>query len=325
MNLQRTNIPLIRGGTTVASMMRDMLFMLALLLVLPVLRFGFRPAVTAVVTAAVCAAAEVLFNLIRKLNRGLSDCSPMVTGFLIALLMPVNAPLWLPCAAGLFAIVVAKEPFGSTGRNPFNPAAAGIAFAAVCWPSLVFTYCDPAVGKNLPLFADCTVPTAVSPDAVLKSGLKPQMLPFDMLWGVFPGPVGTTAALVVAACGLYLFFKRIARWEITAFFLLAVALIAAFFPRIACSALTSVKYEMLSGSLLFCSVFLATDPVTAPHTAIGRCAYGAFAGAATMGFRFYGAYPQGAVFAILIANALAPLMDDLVFRMRGWGSELREI
>lgn len=325
MNLKRTNVPLIRSESTVASMMRDALFALVLLLVLPVVRYGFRPAVMAVVTGAVCAVSEVLFNLIRKLNRGLSDCSPMVTGFIIALMMPVNATLWLPCTAGLFAILVAKGPFGSTGRNPFNPAAAGIAFVTVCWPSLVFSYCDPELVRNLPLFADCSVPTAVSPDAVLKSGLKPQILPFDMLWGDFPGPVGTTAVLVVAACGLYLFLKRTARWEITAFFLAAAAFIAAFFPRIACSAMTSVKYELLSGSLLFCSVFLVTDPVTAPHTTAGRCMYGAFAGAMVMVFRRYGAYQQGAVFAVLIANALAPLMDDLVFRARGWGSELREI
>jgi Predicted NADH:ubiquinone oxidoreductase, subunit RnfD len=324
LNLQKTSVPLVKSGATVSSMMRDVLFALALLLILPVLRFGFRPLVMAVLTAAVCAAAELLFNLIQTRNTGLSDCSPMVTGFIIVMLMPVNAPMWLPCAAGLFAIVVAKGPFGSTGRNPFNPAAAGLAFATVCWPELVFSYCDPASVKNLPLFADCSVPAAVSPDAVLKSGLKPQIVPFDMLWGVFPGPLGTTAVLVVAACGLYLFFKRTARWEITTFFLIAAGLIAAFFPRIACSPLTSVKYELLSGSLLFCSVFLVTDPVTSPHTTVGRCLYGAIAGAMVMVFRTVGAYQQGAVFAVLIANAVAPLIDDLVFRARGWGGELRE-
>ena len=324
MNLQKTSVPLVKSGATVSSMMRDVLFALALLLILPVFRFGFRPLVMAALTAAVCAVAELLFNLIQTRNTGLSDCSPMVTGFIIVMLMPVNAPMWLPCAAGLFAIVVAKAPFGSTGRNPFNPAAAGMAFATVCWPELVFSYCDPTSVKNLPLFADCSVPAVVSPDAVLKSGLKPQIVPFDMLWGVFPGPLGTTAVLVVAACGLYLFFKRTARWEITAFFLIAAALIAAFFPRIACSPLTSVKYELLSGSLLFCSVFLVTDPVTSPHTTVGRCLYGAIAGAMVMVFRAVGAYQQGAVFAVLIANAVAPLIDDLVFRARGWGGELRE-
>lgn len=324
MNLHKSSVPLVKGGATVASMMRDVLFALALLLVLPIIRYGWRPAVMAVLTAAVCAVAELLFSLIQTRNSGLNDCSPMVTGFIIVMLLPVNAPMWLPCVAGLFAIVVAKCPFGSTGRNPFNPAAAGMAFATVCWPNLVFTYCDPNTSKNLPLLADCAVRAAVSPDAVLKTGLKPQILPFDMLWGVFPGPLGTTAVLVVAACGLYLFFKRTARWEISLCFLLAAALIAAFFPRIATSALTSVKYELLSGSLLFCAVFLVTDPVTSPHTAFGRCLYGLLAGALVMVFRLFGAFQQGAVFAILIANAAAPLIDDLMFRAKGWGGELLE-
>ena len=316
--------PFIRKETSVASMMRDMLFALTLLLVLPTVRFGARPAVMAVLTAFVCAVSEILFNLIQTKSTGISDCSSMVTGMIIVMMMPVNAPMWLPCAAGVFAIVVAKGPFGSTGRNPFNPAAAGFAFAVICWPQLVFTYYNPDSFALLPPFTDCSVPVVASSAAVLKSGLKPAIMPFEMLWGNFAGPIGTTAVLVIAACALYLFFKRIARWEITVCFLIAAALIAAFFPRIACSPLTSVKYELMSGSLLFCSVFLITDPVTSPHTALGRCLYGLFAGTLIMAFRFFGAFEQGAVFAVLLANASAPLFDDMICRTKGWRGEQHE-
>lgn len=305
-------------------MMRDMLFVLAVLLVLPVIHYGARPAVMAVLTAFVCAACEILFNLIQTRSTGLSDASSMVTGMMIALLMPVNAPLWLPCAAGIFAIMVAKGPFGSTGHNPFNPAAAGVAFATLCWPLQLFSYMNPESAAVLPLFENSSVPIAVSPAAVLKSGLKPDILPLDMLWGNIPGPLGTTAILVIAACGLYLFLKKTARWEITVCFLAAAALIAAFFPRIACSELTSVKYEMMSGSLFFCSVFLVTDPVTSPHTTLGRCIYGAFAGAMIMMFRIFGAFEQGACFAVLISNAMAPLIDGLLCGTEEWEVELDE-
>lgn len=324
MTLQKMRGPFIKREASVASMMRDMLVALALLLILPVVRFGLRPAVMAVLTALVCAVSEIIFNLIQTKSTGISDCSSLVTGLMIALLMPVNAPVWLPCAAGVFAIVVAKGPFGSTGRNPFNPAAAGFAFAVICWPQLVFSYYDSVAAAALPPLADISVPTAASPAAVLKSGLKPGILPFEMLWGNFPGPIGTTAVLVIGACALYLFFKRTARWEITVCFLAAAALIAAFFPRIACSPLTSVKYELLSGSLLFCSVFLVTDPVTSPHTAFGRCLYGVLAGVFTMIFRFYGVFEQGAAFAVLLANACAPLIDDVICRAKGWRGELNE-
>ncbi len=324
MNLHKRIAPFIKSDVSVASMMRDVLVALTLLLVLPVVRFGARPAVMAALTALVCAVSEILFNLIQTKSTGISDCSSMVTGMILVMLMPVNAPMWLPCAAGVFAIVVAKGPFGSTGRNPFNPAAAGFAFAAICWPQLVFSYFNPASSAVLPPLADCFVETVPSPAAVLKSGLKPSIVPFEMLWGNFAGPIGSTAVLVIAACALYLVFKRTARWEIIFFFLAAAALIAAFFPRIACSPLTSVKYELMSGSLLFCSVFMVTDPVTAPHTPVGRCLYGAFAGAMLMVFRTFGAFEQGAAFAVLIANASAPLFDDLVFRAKGWGGELDE-
>ena len=82
--------------------------------------------------------------------------------------------------------------------------------------------------------------------------------------------------------------------------------------------MTSVKYELLSGSLFFCSVFMVTDPVTSPHTAAGRCVYGAFAGAMVMVFRYFGAYEQGACFAVLFANAAAPLFSAAVCRVKGW-------
>jgi Na+-translocating ferredoxin:NAD+ oxidoreductase RnfD subunit len=126
---------------------------------------------------------------------------------------------------------------------------------------------------------------------------------------------------VIAACGLFLYLKRTARWEITFFFLAAAVVIAAFFPRIACSPLTSVKYELMSGSVLFCSVFLVTDPVTSPHSVRGRCVYGLLAGVLVMLFRYYGAFEQGATFAVLIANALAPIIDGLFVSTEKWEEE----
>nr|WP_319489540.1 RnfABCDGE type electron transport complex subunit D [uncultured Caproiciproducens sp.] len=312
MTLNDARSPFVKSEASVSSMMRDVLFTLAMLLVLPVVHYGVRPLVMAGVTMLACALCEILFSLIQTKSISLSDCSSMVTGMMIVMLMPLNAPLWLPCAAAAFAILVAKMPFGSIGHTPFNPAAAGVAFATLCWPKLMFSYFNPAVSQTIPAYENFTAELVRSPAAVLKSGLKPDILPLDMLWGVFAGPLGTTGILIICACGLFLFLKRTARWEITASFLVVAVLIAAFFPRIACSALTSVKYELMSGSLLFCSVFMITDPVTAPHRTIGRILYGAFAGFVIMMFRRFGAFEQGASFAILIANAAAPQINSLV-------------
>ena len=321
MTLNEARAPFVKSEASVASMMRDVLFALAMLLVLPAVHYGPRPLVMAGVTMLACAVCEIAFSLIQTKSISLSDGSSLVTGMMITMLMPLNAPLWLPCAAAAFAILVAKMPFGSIGHTPFNPAASGVAFAVLCWPKEMFSYFDPATAQTIPPYQDFTAVLARSPAAVLKSGLKPGILPLDMLWGVFPGPLGTTGILVICACGLFLFLKRTARWEITVSFLAVAVLIAAFFPRIACDPLTSVKYELMSGSLLFCSVFMVTDPVTAPHRIPGRIFYGAFAGFLVMMFRRFGAFEQGAVFAVIIANPAAPQIDSLLLGALRLGDE----
>ena len=310
------SVSALSGLPTVPSMLKDMIFALCVLLVLPAVHYGARPLAAAGTAVAAALVSEVLFSLFQKRSAALTEPSSVVTGLVVAMLLPVNAPLWLPAAAAAFAVLVAKGPFGFFGRTPFNPAAAGVAFAVLCWPSEGFTYFDPSEPYSLPAFGPCVFTAAKSPAAVLKEGLKPDVLPLNMIWGGGVGPLGTTAALVIGACFLFLLIRRDAKWETTVCFLLAAALIAALFPRIACSPLTSVKYELLSVSLFFCSVFMVTDPVTSPHTFPARCLYGAFAGAMTMAFRRFGAFEQGAVFAVLLANAAAPMLESAVFGLR---------
>lgn len=324
MIFKQGDAPFIRREETVSSMMRDMITALLLLMVLPVVYTGFRVVTITLVTVLACVAGEVVFSLIAAREISTSDYSPIVTGMIIAMLMPVNAPLWLPVVAGLFAILVAKGPFGTTGNTPFNPAAAGVAFVTLCWPDKIFGYFDTAQKVSLPLFADCSVKLAKSSAAVLKDGLKPDLFPFQMLWNQMAGPIGTTAALVIAACGLYIFLKRAASWQITVCFLGAAAAYAALFPRIQCSALTSVKYELLSGSLLFCAVFMITEPSTSPRTLSGRCIYGILGGILLMLFRQFGAYEQGACFVILIMNVLSPCIDHAICDLKMRGAKLLE-
>ena len=212
--------PFIKNVPTIPSMMRDVIFTLSVLLIIPIVQYGVRPLVMAVCTMFVSVICEIIFNLIQGNKIGAGDGSSLVTGLMIVMLMPVNAPIWLPCMAAVFAVIVAKMPFGAFGHTPFNPAAAGVAFAALCYPHLVFRYIDSSA-KNLPAFGDCTGDIVSSTAAVLKNGLKPSILPLDMLWGAFEGPLGTTGILIICAGGLYLFIKRTANWEITAAFLAA--------------------------------------------------------------------------------------------------------
>lgn len=321
MKLRKVQPPFLHDGPAAGGMLGCTVFALCALLAVPAVRYGTRPLAMAAFSVLTCLLCEALANWSRFGTPALTDSSAAVTGLVCTMLVPLNAPLWLPCAAGAFGILIAKAPFGGFGRNPFNPSAAGAAFVSVCWPALMYTYFDPAEKYDLPAFGSCVFTAGESPAAVLKEGLKPSELPFDLLWGEHAGPLGTGAALVIGAAALFLFVTRSAHWEGTAGFLAAAALLAALFPRIACSALVSLKYELLSGSLFFASVFLVSDPVTAPRSRTGRLLYGALAGALTMAFRRYGGYEQGAGFAVLLANAFSPMIDSAAFRLRGWGGE----
>lgn len=318
MRLKNAIPPFVREGPSVTAMLGTVIAALCSLLIVPVIRYGMRPVTMAGAAVLTCLLCESAGNLVRGKGFGVSDLSPVVTGLTAALLLPLNAPLWLPCAVGAFAILAAKVPFGSFGRNPFNPAAAGTAFAALCWPNLFSLYFDPAKPYVLPPFADCTFQAGEPAAAVLKGGLMPDIYPMNILLGEDAGPLGTGLGLVIGACALLLFLSRAAHWEATVSFLTVAVLLAAFFPRIACGPITSTKYELLSGSLLFCAVFMISDPVTSPRTPVGRAVYGALAGVVLMAFRHRGVSGQSACFAVLAANAMAPVIDAAEGRLRGW-------
>ena len=316
--------PLIKREETIKTQQLDRVLMLFLLLVLPFVHYGPRVLTLTACTVAACCIAEAACSLLARKPTVISDFAPVVMGMTISMLVPVTAPLWLPALAGVFGVVVIRAPFGGTGRTPFHPAAAGVAFVTLCWPDLVFAYPDPEKVENLPLFLDCAVDTVRSPAAVLHEGYMPNILPYDMLWGKFAGPMGTTAIVVICACALYLFFRRTADWRITVSFVAVAALFAVLFPRIISIPITSLKYELLSGSLLFCAVFLMTQSETAPRTNVGKLVFGAAGGLLLMLFRMFGAFEQGAVFVVLLMNAIAPVIDYMVGKIRMKGENKRE-
>lgn len=313
--------PFYRKERTVATMMDDAAFCLLALLILPTIFYGIRPLITAFVSCGACFLAMVAFRLIHRRNISLSERSLFVTGLTVALLLPADIPYWMAALGGAFAIFVAKEPFGSTGRNPLNPAAAGVAFLTVLWPEEVFRF--PGVG-SLPLWGrGAEALPAQNPALSLAQGLRPVMEPMDMLWGRYAGPMGGTAALVIAGCCLFLCCRRTARWETTAGFLLSSALLAALWPRFLGSPASSAAYELLSGSLLFGAVFMISDPVTSPKMPVARFVYGLLGGALLLLMRHMGHYQEPLCFAVLLSNGAAPLLDRLALRIRTRGGIFR--
>ena len=311
MKLLEGSLRRLPGGRSSEGILGDMLAVLLVTSVLPVVYHGLRAALLIGGSMLLSFAFYVLAQLLGSRRIWVADCSPLITGAVIALLLPANVPFWVVAVADAFAILVAKEPFGGTGRNLFNPGAAGVAFVTVLWPQYVFSYYNMSAGGTLPLVRR-EMETVPSPAAWLREGIQPEIMPFEMLWGRFAGPMGATAAVVIGAGTLFLIVRKSADWRIPVAFLAAAALYAALFPRLLGGAVISVKYELLSGSLIFCACYLASDPCTSPRTKGGKWMYGALGGILLMLLRNYGAYEQGGCFAILLINAFSPLIDRVV-------------
>ncbi len=288
-------------------MFNDCLIALLPLYIMAFYYYGWRPVVMALFSVATCVVTDIICVKVsgKKLNK--YDNSAFVTGLILPLLLPATVPYMMVFSGAVFAMLVMKHPFGGLGNNPFNPAAGAFAFLAVCWPNLVFSYTVPL--EQLPVFGDISAKLMDSPAFTMQLGGIPNINPIDMLLGNYPGPMGATNILVICACFLFLIFRRTIRWEIPLTFVATCALFAFLYPRIMGGHLQSVYYELSSGTLLFAGVFMLTDPVTSPTTRSGRLAFGFLAGMVTMLFRMFGGYEEGVCFAILLMNALSPMLD----------------
>lgn len=310
MRIKHFEAPHIRHGERTVSLMLDMVIMLLLLYGMAFFYYGPRALVLGVLSVASCLLADLACILMRRSRVRLRDLSAVVTGLILPLLMPASVPYHVVVAAALFAILVAKHPFGGVGNNIFNPAAAGMAFAVICFGNaVVFSYPSPL--GWLPVFGKLEAAVLDSPASVLNLGGAPRHDLLDMAMGNFPGPMGATNILVILACLLFLIFRRTVRWITPVTFLAAVSAFAFLFPRANVTGLQSVAYELMSGMLLFGGAFLLGDPVTTPKRGWSKAAFGLAAGVVVMIFRRYGELEDSLVFALLLMNAMVWAFDML--------------
>lgn len=309
MKLFPQKAPHIRSDTSNKTVMGDAIVTLAALYFMAACYNGRRAIHLGLFSIGVCWLSNTLCVLLRGRRVNLRDFSPVVTGMMIPLMMPANIPYHVVAVAGLFAILIVKQPFGGLGNNVFNPAAGGIAFAIACWPAQMFLY--PLPNATLNLWGEVNAGTSSSAAYTLSVGGVPTADYTSVLLGQHPGPMGTTCVLVILACLLYLLFRGTARYQQTLPFLLVIAALNFLFPRIDSDGLTSVFYEVLATPALFCAAFLFNDPATSPSRDMGRAAYGALGGAVVFLFTRFGGYEQTTAFAILLMNALCPAIDEV--------------
>ena len=280
--------------------------------------YGVRPLLLcgiAVLTGNLC---DRLVSLLRRRVYQAGDFSNESFALVIALLMPVTVDIYVLIAAVLAGVLIGKEIFGGYGSYPFNPAAVGYVVAAVSWPEQVFRYPQPYT--SIPLWDASMVPVSSTVEDTLRSGGMLNISSLVLSLGEYAAPMGTGAALVILACGLFLWTQKDAHMSASVSFLLTCALIAFFFPRqagLADSAvlanilprLQCVRDELLTGAILFSAVFLLNEPYTCVHHRMGRILYGVLVGVVSMGFRYYGVYETGVCFALLVVNSVSAWID----------------
>ena len=327
--------PHVHGRANVPQVMRTVLLALLPATATGVWLFGWPALNTVLLAIAGCVAAEAAALAIgrRPVGHTLADGSAVVTGLILALCLPPWAPWWLALLGGVFAIVVGKQVFGGLGQNVLNPAmlarvALLVSFPLemTAWvaPQPLFSAASPGLVEGLAItFGGGPLPDAVSS----ATALAPLKLGGDfaageallaLALGTVPGSLGETSALALLAGGALLVARRIVPWQIPAALLGTLAVLAALFNQIDPAHYPGPLLHLLGGSAMMCAFFIATDPVGAPVTPLGRAIFGAGIGALIYVIRTWGGYPEGVDFAVLLMNAATPLIDRLV-RPRRYG------
>lgn len=297
-------------------MMMDVIIAMLPIYAMATYFYGKRVLAVCLFSVVLTTVTDAVCQMLRRSVPNIRDGSAVVTGMIIPLLMPASARLETIAIAVVFAMVVAKHPFGGTGQNIFNPAAAGVAFATVCWPKTMFLY--PVPFDHLPIAIDDTVRLVNSPAYTLSLGGAPATDMMDMLLGNYSGPMGATNILVLCTCLLFLVVRKTISLSTTLSFLGGYSLVAWLMPRAMLSPVQSVCFEVMSGLTLFGAVFLINDPVTSPKRRLPRIVYGFLTGVLCIHFRHIGRYEESLLFALLIMNAAVWIFDL-------WGEQLAHL
>ncbi|MCR5665177.1 MAG: RnfABCDGE type electron transport complex subunit D [Oscillospiraceae bacterium] len=312
--------PQVRTKTDTRRIMLDVIIALLPAVAAAVWQFGF--GVLLVIGASVGSAVffEWGYRKLLKKSGSIDDLSAAVTGLLLALTLPPTAPWWLPVVGTLFAIVVVKQLYGGIGKNFLNPALAGRAFLLASYALLMGQY---SVPNSLVGAVDGI--TMATPLSYLYGDTPlPVYLSYDNLFlGITPGAIGeiSTAALLIG--GLYLIARRVISWRIPVSFIGTVALLTLIFGRNG-DHFGFMLGNLLSGGLFLGAIFMATDYATSPVTLKGQLLYGFGCGALTVLIRYFGGFPEGVSYAILIMNLCAWAIDK-GFRRYPFGTDKEAI
>lgn len=294
--------PHIHDKTTTSDIMRDVLIALIPAAVAGVVLFGLRALLTILVCVASAVLSEFLFNVICKRPQSIKDLSAAVTGLILALCLPAKTELWQAALGSVFAIIVVKCLFGGIGHNFANPAATARVFLLVAFSASVGGGSVPSLSSATDLVASAT------PLEIIKYGSDAQLPSvLNMLIGNRMGAIGETCVLALILGGIYLIARKIIHWEIPVIYIGTVFVLSLLIKQ----DITLALYEILGGGLVLAAFFMITDYVTTPINKSGKLIFALGCGIITVLIRFWGSYPEGVSFAILLMNIVSPYIEKL--------------
>ena len=294
------------------SLMRDVIIAMLPALAVSAWVYGLNVLYVTAIAVVSCVLVEYLIQ--KFLVKGaptICNLSAVVTGILLAFNLPSDIPWWIIVIGAVVAIGVAKMTFGGLGHNPFNPALVGRVFLLIAYPVQMTSFAQPVGDEYVDAFAGATPLAALKAKAIEVGDVNL----LNMFAGIMPGSMGEIAAAALLVGGLYMLWRRVITWHIPVAVLGSMAAFA-FIVALAQGggeALYALPaFHLLAGGAMLGAIFMATDYVTSPMTPKGMIIYGIGIGVITMIIRMWGAYPEGMSFAILLMNAVTPLINKYV-------------
>ena len=299
MNFVVTSSPHIRGKRNTQQIMRDVVIALLPTLIAGTIIFGMRALLVTLVCVAAAVAAEWACGMVLYHRNTVKDLSSVVTGLLLALTLPATVPYWVAAVGSVFAIVVVKGLCGGLGKNVFNPALGARAFLVLLWPVYMVRFVAPGAVDG--------VASATPLHHMVMPALPEESLG-QMFMGNIGGCIGEVCTLALLIGGAYLLYKGVISVRIPAAYLGTVAVLTLIFSK-GDHAVLWMLYSLLGGGVVLGALFMATDYATSPVTPKGQIIYGIGCGVFTVIFRYFGLFPEGVTYAILLMNACSWAID----------------
>lgn len=316
--LTMSGSPHVHGEFSVKKIMWGVVIALVPAMLVSFWYFGLPAIILTLVSVLSCVAFEYLIQkFFLKTEPTITDGSAIITGLLLAFNVPSSLPIWQIVIGALVAIGIAKMSYGGLGKNPFNPALIGRVFLLISFPVDMTTW--PVPQSLFTMVDGLTGPTSLG---IIKEGLAKgdsmtQLMAnipsyTNMFIGNMGGSLGEVSAIAILLGGLFMIFRKIITWHIPVSFILTVALFTGILWKINPENYADPVFHLLAGGLLLGALFMATDMVTSPMSNKGMLIFGFGCGLLTVLIRVWGSYPEGVSFAILIMNAVTPLINKYI-------------